>query len=103
MDVIQLESPALTLRKKMSNQLAQIRALIEANELSLARDELKKFLAENPENAQGWFLGSFVQPTPEMCLASIRYAAKLRPNYQEIQKRLLKLESAVEKKKVIGL
>ena len=83
----------------MNSQLDQIRALIEANELSLARDKLGKFLEDNPENAQGWFLASFVQPTPEMRLASIRRAAKLRPNQQEIQKRLLKFESAVEKKK----
>jgi len=88
----------------MNSQLDQIRALIEANDLSQARDELKKFLAENPENAQGWFLASFAQSTPEMRLASIRRAATLRPDHQEIQKRLLKLESAVEKKKsAIGL
>jgi hypothetical protein len=88
----------------MNSQLDQIRALIEANELSFARDELKKFLAENPENAQGWFLASFAQSTPEMRLASIRRAATLRPDQQEIQKRLVKLESAVEKKKsAIGL
>ena len=83
----------------MSSPLDQIRALIEANELSLARDRLKKFLGDHPENAQGWFLASFVQPTPEMRLASIKQAAKLRPNQQEIQQRLIKLESAVGKRK----
>jgi len=83
----------------MNSQLDQIRVLIEANELSLARDKLKKFLEENPENAQGWFLASFVQSTPEMRLTSIKRAAKLQPDHQEIQKRLLKFESAVEKKK----
>src|SRR5258706_985496 len=83
----------------MNSQLDQIRALIEANELSLARDKLGKFLADNPENAQGWFLASFVQPTPEMRLSSIKRAAKLQPDHQEIQKRLVKLESAFEKKK----
>jgi hypothetical protein len=83
----------------MSSPLDQIRALIEANELSLARDRLKKFLEDNPENAQGWFLASFVQPTPEMRLASIKQAAKLRPNQQEIQQRFMKLESAVGKRK----
>jgi hypothetical protein len=87
----------------MNSQLDQIRALIKANELSLARDELKKFLAENAENAQGWFLASFVQSTPEMRLASIRRAATLQPEQLEIQERLRKLESAVEKKKGIGL
>src|SRR5689334_16915312 len=83
----------------MSGQLDQIRALIEVNELNLAREELKKFLEANPENAQGWFLASFAQPTPEMRLASIKQAAKLRPNQQKIQKRLVKLESAVGKRK----
>lgn len=83
----------------MSSQLDQIRALIEASELSLARDRLKKFLEDNPENAQGWFIASFVEPTVEMRLASIKQAAKLRPNQQEIQQRLVKLQSAVGKRK----
>jgi hypothetical protein len=87
----------------MNSQLDQIRALIEAHELSLAQDKLKKFLKDNPESAQGWFLASFVQPTPEMRLTSIKRAAKLQPSHQEIQKRLVKLESAAGKKKITRL
>jgi hypothetical protein len=82
----------------MHKQLYEIKELAQANQISQAQTKLEKYLEDSPADAEGWFLASFVQPTPDMRLSAIRRAAKLMPDQPDIQKHLMKLESAARKK-----
>lgn len=77
----------------MDNQLSRIKALMKANQGDQARQQLEQYLNDNPEDARGWYLASFLKPTQGARLKTIQRAAKLAPNQPDIQKRLTKLES----------
>jgi hypothetical protein len=84
----------------MQKQLSEIKTLVETQQISQARTKLEEYLKNNPEDSQGWFLASFTQPTPKMRLLAIQRAAKLKPDQQDIQKRLAKLVSGAGKKQI---
>lgn len=69
----------------------QIKELMRANQTTQAHQQLKHYLKENPQDAEGWYLASFLSPTPSARFEAIQRAAKLDSSQADIQKRLEKL------------
>ena len=78
----------------MNKQLNQIRALMQSGDSTQAQQQIKIYLRDNPEDAQGWYLASFLYPTPPTRLEAIQRAARLSPTQADIQKRLAKLQAS---------
>jgi hypothetical protein len=76
----------------MNNRLNQIKLLMKTNETSEAARQIEAYLGDNPEDAQGWYMASFLRPTAAARLAAIKRAATLAPDHGDIQRRLVKLE-----------
>ncbi len=67
---------------------------IQAGTPQLARANLASYMRQNPENAYGWYLASFVLELPAQQIEALRRALRYDPALTAAQERLTTLWSS---------
>lgn len=77
----------------MNPELAKIAKLMKAGRADPARARLKQYLERHPDDAEGWYLRSFVEPDSAAKAAAAKKAITLDPGIEKYQTRLAKVQA----------
>ncbi len=81
----------------MKDHLRLIRVLIKERKFTEARHALEDYLALNENDAEAWYLRSFVEPEPERKVSALKQARKLDPYNGRANDRLASLTASIQR------
>lgn len=82
--------------KSMNSQLIEIAKAFRKGSKASAKRSLAIFIKNNPQNAQAWYLASFLVSSPTQQVKCLQRVMSLSPNFFKAKARLEKLISMLE-------